>query len=230
MEASRFFLIFFVQGFIVVFYFFMAFKILKRNRNRTTLTISLYYFFIGTGCILNIVLVLVEENPLTFILYFMAIYFIIFSQTIIFVFIGKLLTINLIAKSKKTILLIFSYGFLVFLILSFPGGITINQDTDWKPVYSWSFLISLYIFHSVVFIIPTIVLLKKLYDKLEIKKLKKKLKYFSFGYVLGFFAQYGAVLYNTWDNSMFKLIWSVLSFISVVTSGFLMYYGIVYNL
>jgi len=230
MEGTRFFLIFFVQLFIIVFYFFMGFKILKRNRNPTTLTISLYYFFIGTGCILNIVLIPVKENPLTFILYFMALYLILFSQTIIFVFIGKLLIINLIAKSKKTILLIFSYGFLVFLILSFPGGITINQDTDWTPVYSWLFLISLYIFHSVVFVIPTIVLLKKLYNKLEIKKLKTRLKYFSFGYVLGFFSQYGAALYNTWDNSTFKLIWSFLSFISVVTSGFLMYYGIVQNL
>ena len=88
---------------------------------------SLNYLFIGTGFILNIVILFVKENPLTFILYLTALYLVIFSPTLPLVFVKKLLNVNPNAKSKKDILFTFFFGFLVFLILSIPEGITINH-------------------------------------------------------------------------------------------------------
>jgi hypothetical protein len=71
---------------------------------------------------------------------------------------------------------------------------------------------------------PFIFLFLKLYNGFEDDNLKKKLMYFFIGFCGVAFVTYGAVLYNTWDDPIFKAIWIYLSFI-VVLSGYLIYYG-----
>jgi len=44
-----------------------------------------------------------------------------------------------------------------------------------------------------------------------------------------FLSSYGAVLYNTWQNPIFKLVWTFLSLI-IIPSGILIYCGIARNL
>lgn len=78
-------------------------------------------------------------------------------------------------------------------------------------------------------IIPSTIYFKKLYNKFEKIELKKKLRYFTAGIYGMFFTSYGAVLYNTWQNPIFKVVWTFLSLI-IIPSGLLIYYGIARNL
>ncbi len=78
-------------------------------------------------------------------------------------------------------------------------------------------------------IIPSTIYFKKLYKKFEKIELKKKLRYFIAGSYGMFFISYGAVLYNTWQNPILKIIWTFLSLV-IVPSGLLIYFGITRNL
>jgi hypothetical protein len=136
-------------------------------------------------------------------------------------------TENIITKKVKFIfLIIFSVGFLGILFI--PGGITINESTNWKPEWSWPFLIYSFVICTSV-IIPTIFYSIKLYLKFEHIELKKKWKYFLIGMFACYFVYYGTSISNTLADDTFRIIWSILSLPSLICLYFI-YYGVVKQL
>ena len=224
-EWTRFFLIVIIQSFICVLFLSLAHKILRRNQNRLTLILSGFYISEALGLIMNIIYYPLKINPLVYILHFITCFFIGFGQIFLVIFLLNLFKLDKDFNMKKHVIIISSYAISIFLLLIFPGGITINENTNWRPVFSWTFLVSLYIFFTCFIIIPTIILSIEIYKKFENKNLKRKLKLFFLGINGTFFAYYGSLLYNTWDDPLFRAIWSVLSLI-IIPSGLLIYYGI----
>ena len=115
-------------------------------------------------------------------------------------------------------------------ILLIPQGFTINRATDWKPVWSWSFFLIMSVFLFSFTTIPFIFLFIKIYKTFEVRDLKKKLKYFFIGYCGMTIATYGGMLYNTYDNELFKLIWSITVLFLTIPGMILIYYGIASSL
>lgn len=128
---------------------------------------------------------------------------------------------------KRQNLIILTYAIINLFVLSIPGSITFNVGI---PAYSWVFLIITYIIFTLGTVIPTIVFSIKLYNTFEDKTLKRKLKYFFIGVIGMCFAFYGLMLYNTWFDSIFRSIWTIVVFFIVIPSMFLIYYGIGQNL
>jgi len=228
-EWPRFLAILITQSFIIIFFFYLAFKVLKRNLNRITLTLSLFYILIGIGFILNIIFLLFCSTSAGYFIYFIAAYLIHLGAIFLIIFIMDLFETDPYYNSKKQFLIIFSYALIIFLILNIPGGITINEYTNWTPVFSWLFLILMYLTITFIIFIPSIMLSIKLYNRFEDKNLKRKFMYFFIGMSGMFMSYYGLILFNTWDDPIFKIIWSFLSLI-VIPSGLLIYYGIGHNL
>lgn len=226
---TRFFLIFVIQSLISIFFFVTAFKILKRNRNRSTLTLSAFYVLSGSGFIVNLIFLPIKINPTSFILYILSFFLISFGQIFIVIFLRNLLKIDPDAKPKTDLIIILAFAFFLLLLPSLTRGIAFNEKTGWVPVFSWLFLILLYTLTTFMIVIPSIGLLTKLYKRFENEDLKKKLRYFMIGCYGMMFFLYGAILYNTWQNPIYKIIWSFLVLITV-PSGFLIYYGIGHNL
>jgi hypothetical protein len=125
--------------------------------------------------------------------------------------------------------MVFLYGFGCFILLLIPNGITIGAATGWLPLFSWTFLISFYIYFTITMILPIFYLLLRIYFTFEDKSLKKKFIYFAIGILLILISIYGLVLYNTWQEPIFRTLWSIVSLI-VIPSGLLIYYGIGQNL
>ena len=220
-EWTRIFLIVIIQFVSGVFFLWLAYKILKRNKSRLTIILSSFYISVAIGLILNVIYLPLKISILYAIMFFLFS----FGQIFLVIFLINLNKMGGEFSLKKDLIVIFSYAFILFLLLNFPGGITINEDTNWKPVFSWAFLISSYMFYTCFINIPTIILTIKIYKKFEDKNLKKKLKFFFIG-INGFLCvYYGTLLYVTWDDPLFRAIWSVLSLI-VIPLGFLIYYGI----
>ena len=224
-EWTRISLILITQLIIGIIFLSLAYKILKRNKNRLTIMLSSFYISEAIGFIINIIYLPLTINPTVYILHVMTDFFISFGQIFLVIFLINLNKRNSNFSLEKDFIIIFSYVFILLLLFNFPGGITINENTNWRPVFSWTFLISLYIFFTCFIIIPNIILSIKIYKKFEDKNLKKKLKLFFLGINGTFFTYYGLLLYNTWDDPLFRAIWSVLSFI-IIPSGLLIYYGI----
>ncbi|MFX1257942.1 MAG: hypothetical protein ACFFAN_08790 [Promethearchaeota archaeon] len=232
-ELTRILLILFLGSFISGFFFYLAYKILIRNFSRITLTLSSFYIFPAIGFAINIVFLILSktggEEKILYILYFITFFFILFGAIFIPIFIVNILNLEPGYSSKRDIIIIIIYAICIIILMSFPGGITVNEKTDWIPIYSWTFFIISCILFTSIFIL-TFILSFRLYRKLEDTKLKKKLKLFFIGIFVLFITIYGSALYNTWNYPFFRVIWTFLSSILVITSGILIYYGIGQNL
>ncbi|MBD3199992.1 MAG: hypothetical protein GF316_08250 [Candidatus Lokiarchaeota archaeon] len=107
-----------------------------------------------------------------------------------------------------------------------PGGIEIEHENNWVPIYSWNLLIATYLLISVFILAPSIYLSIKLFHYFEDKILKVKFVYFIIGVFLLYLALYGAILYNTWQDNSLRSIWPIFSMIFLLSSSLLIYYGI----
>jgi len=222
-DWSRYFLIFVIQMFIICTFLTISYKILKRNRTRSNIFLSLFYLLISCSFILNIIYLPFREEGIVYLMYFLILYLLLLS--FIFLLLFNLNLIQFEMTRSKNIIIIIVYAILAFLLLIYPGGITINESTNWKPVWSWEFLLLGYVFLTFIVVIPTFFISIKNYKKFKNEILKRKWAFFFIGLIGFAFGAYGAALYNTWNDPTFKLIWNFLTLI-VVPSGILIYYGI----
>ncbi|MFX1314870.1 MAG: hypothetical protein ACFE9T_03340 [Promethearchaeota archaeon] len=228
-DWARYFGILIVGLFITVFFYFLAFKVIKRNFNRLTLTLGTFYILPGTGLFLNFIVLLISSTPLGLILYYLVVFLILFGDFFLVLFLINILKIDSRLTLNKQVLITIIYAILCVLLILFPGGITINEETDWIPVWSWSFLITMYIFFTCSIFIPTFILSITLSKRFEDKKLKSRLRFFFIGIILLFLVLYGLILYNTWIDSLYRELYTYISLL-VFPAGILIYYGLVHQL
>ena len=229
-ELTRLVIILVMHTFISLFLYYLSFKILKRNFNRITLTLSLFYILPGSGFLLSIIFLLFSKNLIGYIIYLTAAFIILFGFIFLILSIKNIVNIDSDLSLKKDYIIIFVYGISIFFLFCIPGAITINENTKWVPLFSWQFLIYIYLFFTITIFMPTLILSIKLYNTFEDKRLKRKLKFFFIGIIGMFSAFYGLILYNTWHDPFFRTIWAFIVFLIVVPSGFLIYYGIGQNI
>ena len=230
---TRIFGIFIVQPIIILFFIYLVIRILKRNRNLLTITLSAFYILCTAGFIVNIffimgTLLLVELSLVISLLYFISSFLVIYSPIflVIFLFLIKRQDFS----SKSYFLLASFYGLGCLLILLIPEGIDFLNHTNWIPIYSLMFLIVFYIFFSLIIVIPTIYLLTKLLMSFQDKGLRKKFFIFMIGILCMLMSFYGLVLFNTWHDPTFRAIWNIFSSSIVIPAGLLIYNGIGQNL
>jgi len=226
-EYLRLFVIFVPQIFMVVLFSFLIFRILKRNTNRNSLTLSGFYFTVSLSLALNGIAVLIAFfSPSEFIatLYLILNFLVIFSFVFIIVFILGLLKLKYVFTVKKALAIILAYGTVWLILLLFPGGI--NHSENWAPIYSFPTYIAGNILFTITFTIPVIyysIRLRKLFIDSD---LKKKLSLFLIGNMLVTIIIYGALLYGTWQDPTFKNAWNIITTVLLISSGLLIYYGI----
>jgi len=225
-EIFRISIVLIVQTFVLLLFFYLTFKILKRKIDITTITLSLFYIIIAFGLVLSGIFFFISTSPIGLIIYSLGAYCILFGQIFLVVFIYNILKFSQSIKSIKQISIILLFALIsILLILFFPEGITISPETNYTPKFSWPFLITLYIFFTITVLLPSLIFFKRLYKLFKDRDLRKKLRFFLIGICGFFFSFYGLILFNTWQDPLFRLIWGFASFI-VLPSGYLIYYGI----
>ena len=230
---TRIFGIFILQPIVLLIFIYIAIKILKRNRNLLTITLSAFYILSAAGFVVNIIffmgtLLPVDLSLFMSILYFISSFLVIYSPIFLLIFLFLIKQQNF--SSKSYFLLASFYGLGCLLILLIPEGIDIGIQSDWIPRYSWEFLRIFYIFFSLIIVIPTIYLLTKLLVSFQDKGLRKKFFIFMIGILCMLMSFYGLVLFNTWHDQTFRAIWNIFSSSIVIPAGFLIYNGIGQNL
>jgi len=93
------------------------------------------------------------------------------------------------------------------------------------PHWSWPLFLVFGLFIISFVGIPQIILSVKIYNKIKDNGLKKRIKFYFVGLFGLTINLMGILLYNTWDNSVFKTIWPFLSLIAIFF-GLGIYYGI----
>ncbi len=227
--STRFLPILIWQMIVAFIFIFIAYKILRRNRNRITYSASSFYFIMAIAFILNAIYFTIRVNPLVLILYFITAYLFFFSAIFLITFNILLLQSEKIFTKEKQLIIILVYGILLFCSLFLPEGIAINENTNWAPQWSWSLLIIMYIFTISLIIVPFFYTSIKIYSLFKDDNLKKRWKYYISGFIGFAIILSGNILYCTWNNATFRTILTFVT-ITLVLFAVLIYYGIGQNL
>lgn len=221
--------VFVSQLFVSSIFFIMAFKILRRNNSQLGIIIFCFYISVAMAFVINLILIFsIKTNPTIYILSFISIFLLFFSNIFFFLFNLLLLKHELI-KIKLQVAIIISYGVVVMILLLLPGGLIIDETTNWRGYWTFSYCITLIIFFTCVIFIPSIILLIKIYSSFEDDDLKKKWRYFVIGYCGNVEAFYGYLFYLATTDPFIKMIIAINSLI-VIPAGILIYFGIAQQL
>ena len=228
-DLSRILIIFIGQLILASIFLYIGIKLLRRTRPRPIITLSFLYILTTIGFIFNILHVLIAaiqpENVLLLkVIYFFSFYPLLFSAIFILTFIISILKLGDVFTVKKQLIITLIYGFVTFLIFFIPEGITFTEQS--RPIYSWSFFTAIYTSFTIFITIPTIWYSRLLIRTFQDRILKRKLTTFLIGVFGMYLVVYGATLYLTWQNPLFTTIWSVVTFLLMIPSAILIYYGI----
>ena len=228
---ARLVVVFISQAFMIILFIILAYKILKRNRKRSSITLSVLYFLLAIGLFMNIIFILVipsDNGDIISIVYNIASFLIVFPFIFILIFINIILKLEESFTLKKIMIIIIIYGVLCALLYIFPGGVTFSST--WTPIYSIPFFIYLTVFFTSCLTIPTIIYSIRLYNLFIARNLKEKLRLFLSGVFLMLATVYGAIYYNTTSDPIFRAVWLICAFFMEISAGLLVYYGIGKNL
>ncbi|MHA1295903.1 MAG: hypothetical protein ACTSPH_04765 [Promethearchaeota archaeon] len=224
MDLVRFIQVFIVQGVIGLFYLYLYYKILKREKHILNFFLGMFYLFPGIGVIINIIYANLTDEIIVLVLHFITYY--LFSFTLIFL----LLFVLIMLKSEEIItrriqlLIIIIFGILLLGLALIPNGIVINPSTNWKPDWSWSFFFYAISVCSIFAIIPTIYFAFKIFNSFKRKDLKRRW----IGFLVGIFAYYFVWTGTSYSNALadpaFRTLWSLLS-LPTIFSLYFIYYG-----
>ncbi len=233
MDWTRLFIVLIPQSITIISFGFIAYKILMRRKDRSSVLLSSFYLALVFAFSINLIALYLiysdsQLNTLITLLYFIVTYLILFGFFFLVLFIINLYFVNTIFNLKITMLILSLSGISSIIILVQPEGITLSED--FLVQYSIELLISLYIFIFLAIVIPSLILTIKVLQKIHHHSLKKKFKLFAIGLIVKYFDLYGAILYNTWHFQLYRSIWSGITSFLLIASALLIYYGVGKNL
>ncbi|TXT63259.1 MAG: conserved membrane protein of unknown function [Promethearchaeota archaeon] len=228
-DWTRFFLVFGIQSALGITFLVLAYKILKRKRSKITIYLGAFFIIEFLVVFNNVVIIILPFSPIVVLLYLLAYFLYNFAIVFYILFLLSFFQEQLNLNIQKQIILVIFYSFIIFCLLALPEGIKFKVNENWRPQWSWMFLILNYVVITLLYNIPIIFFSHKLYSKFENPRLKKRIKYLLLGTGLLMIHAYGLVLYNTWENEIFRTIWSFYAPLIMISAYFL-YYGIGKNM
>lgn len=211
-----------------IFYILMALLILRRDRKRLNWIFSAFFLSVSIGTIINVIYAPLTIEPIVLVLHFMTYYLFCFAMVFLLIFDLILIKSEKIINSKRQLMIITIFAILLagqFFIGVLGGGITINESTDWKPVWSLPFFLYSVIVCFIFAIVPTINYALQIYKKFDDNTLRKKWKFFLIGIIWYYIFWFGTSLSNLLDIPLFRTLWALVG-ITVFISAYFIYYGV----
>ncbi len=227
MSMTRFITIYVAQGFMCLFFLFLAFKILKRDRKRLNVIFSGFYISPVIGFIINFIYAPLTDVSVVLMLNFLTNFFIFYSSIFIVVFNLILLKSEKVITTRKQLTILIVYGIAMFSMIGFlffpDFGVTFNEN--WSPIWSFPFFLYVVVIETIG-LFPALYLSFQIYKKFEDEVIKKKWKFFIFGLCSILIFLYGIFISNTLNIDIFRTLIGVVGLILALLGAYLMYYGV----
>jgi len=221
--------IYVAQGLACVFLIFIAYKIIKRDRKRLNLIFSGTYISAAIGLIINMIYAPIADEDIVLILNYLTNFGIFYSPIFLVVFDLILLKSEKVITTLKQFAILIGYGIVMFCMIFFviteDWGVSINEDTEWSPVWELPFFLYLVIVESIA-VGPLLYLSFQIYQKFEDDQLKKKWRFFIFGFCAFIIFMYAIFLSNFLDVSDIRALMGGIGLILAIAGGYLMYNGV----
>lgn len=222
---TRYFLVFILQSLLVFTFIFFAYKVLKRKINKSTLYLAIFFLIESGAGIINIIYIGLEFNYLVVFLFHLSYFIFFFGLFFFLLFLLSFFEEEFNITFKKLTIIAAIYIISIILILNFPGGISFKINETWRPNWNWTFLFVLYIFITIFYTIPILFFSYRLFKYIQFESFRERVKFFLIGTCLLIFQMYGLVLYNTWNNEIYRIFWFFFSILNIASPIFL-YLGV----
>ena len=230
MSLGRILTVYGAQGVILAVFLYLAIKILLRDRKRLNVIFAGLYISPVIGVLINFIYAPLTNESIVQLLNFFTNFGMIYAPIFIVVFDLILLKSEKIISTSKQLAILIAYGIVVFcmgIFLLIPGfGVTINAGTDWTPVWSIPFFVYVVLVLTCCATIPALYFSIKIYQKFEDEELKKRWRFFIYGFIALMTFMYAIFVSNTLANADFRLIIGVIGIILALLGAFLMYFGV----
>jgi len=187
-----------------------AYKLLKRKKSRSTITLSTFFLLLANAYLFAIFSILSINSPFYYAFYIICWYFLIFSHCFLILFSWLLLHIEESISFKKYNIFMVLYGLsvtYVFWIGIFYDGILYDASTGWRPVFSLPFAIVNWLFIIVFLVIPEIIMSFTLLKIFKGSSVIIRIKLFLLTTFIEYLVISLIVLYNTlYDNQWYRSI------------------------
>jgi len=230
LTTGRIITVYVAQGVILVAFLYLAIKILLRDRKRLNVIFAGLYISPAIGVLINFLYAPMTDEFLVSILNFFTNFGFFYAPIFIVVFDLILLKSEKIISTSKQLIILMIYGIAMFGMIFFlfiPGfGVTINQGTSWSPVWSLPFFLYVVLVETIGALIPSLYLSFQIYKKFEDEQLKRKWRFFIFGFIALMVFMYAIFISNYLGDPTVRLLIGVIGLILAILGGFLMYFGV----
>jgi len=220
--------IYVAQGLVFGFFAFLAYKILKRDRKRLNVIFSGFYISPVIGFFINFIYGPITDVETVIFLNFLTNFFIFYAPIFLVVFNLILLKSEKVIVKSKQLMILIGYGILMFCMVFFlfipDWGVKI-EDPTWSPHWMLPFFVYLVIVESIA-VIPSLFLALQIYKKFEDEVLKKKWKFFIYGFCALIVFMYGIFVSNFLDIPTFRTIMGLIGLILAIAGGYMLYTGV----
>jgi hypothetical protein len=229
LPLTRILTVYVAQGLILVVFLYLAIRILLRDRKRLNVIFAGLYISPAIGVLINFIYAPLTDVTIVLILNFFTIFGVIYGPIFAVVFDLILLKSEKIISTSKQLAILIAYGIAVFcmgIFLLIPGfGVAIGPP-NWAPVWSIPIFVYVVLILTCCTTIPVLYFSIKIYQKFEDEILKKKWKFFIYGFIALMTFMYLIFLSNTLADPTFRIILPGIGIILAILGGLLMYYGV----
>jgi hypothetical protein len=230
LTPGRIITVYIAQGVIFLVFLYLAIRILLRDRKRLNVIFAGLYISPAIGLLINFIYAPMTDEFIVLILNFFTNFGLFYAPIFIVVFDLILLKSEKIISTSKQLMILFIYGIAMFsmvFLLFIPGfGVTINSGTNWSPVWSLPFFLYVVFVETIGALIPSLYFSFQIYKKFEDEVLKRKWRFFIFGFIALMTFMYAIFISNFLGDPTIRLIIGVMGLILAILGGFLMYFGV----
>lgn len=219
------------QGLIFVFFVYLAYRILKRDRKRLNLIFSGFYLSVVVGTIFNFIYGPIADEQVVLILNYFTNFGAFYAPIFFVVFNLILLKSEKIITHTKQLMIFIGYGIymfcMIFFVIAGPGwGVELNATTEWSPVWHLPFFLYVFLGVTIFTIVPLLYLSFQIYKKFEDEQLKKKWKSFIVGVIALIIFMYSIFFANYLNDPTVRMLIGPIGIILAAIGGYMMYSGV----
>ena len=198
---------------------YFAYKLLKRARTRSTISLSTFFISLSVVFIIAFLSIIFTGTPYSKIIYSISLFIYMFIQGLLIMTIWFMT--NITRKIGKISIILFLFCYLIL-----ASYVIYGLSTGWRPEFSWPFFWVSIFYVTFFLILPELFLAKKLLHEFKGLPMENRVKMFILGIFLFFLEHYFFLLYNTWtENLIYHSIHLIIAVPLTAGAAYLTYRG-----
>ncbi|MHA1104490.1 MAG: hypothetical protein ACTSPN_02085 [Promethearchaeota archaeon] len=215
------------QSWSIIYLSIFAYKLLKRAKNRSTITLSTFFLMMATAYLVAIFSILSINSFFGYAFYITSWYFLMLSHGFLILFSLLLLQIEENISFMKFFMFMVLYSVIVtyvYWIGIFYDGIQYDISTGWRPLFSLPFAIINWLYIIFFLVIPEFIIALKLLKIFKGVKIVIRIKLFLLSIFLEYLVMIILISYNTLPNYItYRPILAIIGPLLGMLAAYLMY-------